>query len=66
MTNNRFTKLLLSIIAVMLFVNFLYGIFEARPVGTAKGNEDTGRYQISSRAAQSGHMPSTAGITGIR
>ena len=66
MTNNRFTKLLLSIMAVMLFVNFLYGIFDTRPVGALKGNQDIGRYQISSRAAQSGHMPSTAGITGIR
>jgi hypothetical protein len=64
MTNNLFMKLLLSIIAVMIFVNFLYGIFEARPVGAVKGNEDIdiGRYQISSCAAQSGHMPATADI----
>jgi len=54
MDTDRFTKILLCIVAVMLFINFLYGVFEIRPAGAVKGNEDIGRYQISSWAAQAG------------
>ncbi len=51
MTTDRFTKVLLSIIAVMLFINFMYAVFEAGTGSVTKGNDDMGRYQITSRAA---------------
>jgi hypothetical protein len=54
MMDNSFTKILLGMIAAMLLINFLYGVFEVRPLRADKGNEDIGRYQISSWAAQSG------------
>jgi len=54
MKTDSFTKVLLCIIAAMLFINLLYGFFEIRPAGAAKGNEDIGRYQVSAWAAQSG------------
>ncbi len=52
MDTDRFTKILLCIVTIMLLVNFLYGIFETRPAGAVRGNEDIGRYQITSWAAQ--------------
>jgi len=52
MTTDRFTKVLLRIIVVMLLINFMYAVFEARTESNAKRNDDMGRHQITSRAAQ--------------
>jgi hypothetical protein len=53
MDTERFTKILLGIMTIMLIVNFLYGVFEIRRAGAVKENEVIGRYQISSSAVQS-------------
>ncbi len=53
MTDERFTKILWGMIAAMLFINLLYGIFQSLPAGAVKGNEDIGRYQITCKSAQS-------------
>ena len=51
MDTERFTKILLGIMTIMLFVNFLYGVFEIRRAGAVKENEVIGR--LSSSAVQS-------------
>ncbi len=47
-------KFLLSIVAVLFLLNFMYGIFSSGTAEAVKENEDIGRYQISSWAATSG------------
>ena len=47
-------KSLLSAVALLLLLNFANGIFSSGTAEAVKGNEDIGRYQISSWAANSG------------
>jgi len=51
---DRFTKTVLCVIATLLFLNLVHGLFTSKPVLAARGNEDIGRYQISAWAAQAG------------
>lgn len=52
MKENRLIKVLLSVIAVLLFLNLLHTVSTRTAV--AVQNEEIGRYQISAWAAQSG------------
>ena len=47
-------KLLLCIVVVLLLQNFTHGMFSSGTAEAVKGNEDIGRYQISSWASPSG------------
>jgi hypothetical protein len=49
-----FTRAILGIIAVLLFLNFARSFFASKPTAAAGGNEGIGRYQISAWAAQAG------------
>jgi hypothetical protein len=54
MKKNLLYKFLLSIVAVLLLLNFTHGMFSSGAAEADKGNEDTGRYQISAWSSQSG------------
>lgn len=51
-----FTRAILCIIAVLLFLNFAHRFFASKPAAAVTGNEEVGRYQISAWAAQAGAM----------
>jgi len=54
MNIDRFTKVILCIIAVLLFFNFAQNLFGSKPVFAVPENSTPGRYQISSWAAHGG------------
>ncbi len=56
MKRDVFNKLFLVIIAFLLLLNFMQGIFSTNTVMAEKDNEQVGRYQISAWAAQSGRF----------
>ena len=47
MKTDRFTKVLLGIIAVLLFINLMNSFFSSKPALALSGSDDKGRYQIS-------------------
>ncbi|MHC4686648.1 MAG: hypothetical protein ACYTEW_20415 [Planctomycetota bacterium] len=51
---DRFAKVLLCIITVLLFLNLAHRFLASKPALAARGNKDIGRYQISAWAAQAG------------
>ena len=51
---DRGTKAALWVIAALLFLNLLNNIFISKPALAVNDSKETGRYQISSWAAQSG------------
>jgi hypothetical protein len=51
---DRFTKIVLSLIAVLLFLNLISGLFVSQPVLAQQEKAAIGRYQISSWAASIG------------
>lgn len=53
MNKDILNKLLLGLIAALLLLNFLQGFIPAENAGAEK-NGETGRYQISAWAAQTG------------
>jgi len=53
MKTDRITKVLLRIIAILLFINLMNSFFSSRQALAVPGDKDTGRYQISAWAAQS-------------
>ena len=53
MTNDRFTKILLSIVAAMLFINLLYAVFAVSRLG-GQGGPGVAQYLLSSWSVQSG------------
>jgi hypothetical protein len=56
MNVDRSTKVILCIIAVLLFLNFAQKLLDSKPVFAAPENNATGRYQISSWAAYGGAL----------
>jgi hypothetical protein len=52
MKNDRLTKVLLGIIAVLLVFNFLNTLLSSKPALAISENENRGRYQISSWGVQ--------------
>jgi hypothetical protein len=54
MKTDRFTKVLLFMIAALLLLNLLYGHFNLKEANSVNGNEEIGRYQVAAWAAQSG------------
>ncbi len=56
MKRDVFNKLFLVIIAFLLLLNFMQGIFSTNTVMAEKNNEQVGRYQISAWASQSGRF----------
>jgi len=52
MKTDLYNKLFLIIIALLLLMNFLQGIFSTNNAIAQNGNEKAGRYQISAWAAQ--------------
>jgi hypothetical protein len=54
MKADRFTKLLLALIAALLFVSLFVGLFPLQPAVAQKSVDGIGRYQISAWAAQAG------------
>ena len=51
---DRFTKVILCVIAILLFLNLVHGLLASKTVLAVGGSEGIGRYQISSWAAHSG------------
>ncbi len=51
---DRFTKVILCIIAVLLFLNLAHSFLASKPALAVRGSEDIGRYQISAWASQAG------------
>ena len=56
MNVDRSSKVILCIIAVLLFLNFAQGLLASKPVFAVSENNATGRYQISSWAAHGGGL----------
>jgi len=56
MNIDRFTKVILCIVAVLLFLNFAQKLLDSKPVFAASENGTPGRYQISSWAAHGGGL----------
>jgi hypothetical protein len=54
MSIDRFIKVILCIIAVLLFLNFAQNLFGSKPAWAVAENSTPGRYQISSWAAHGG------------
>jgi hypothetical protein len=54
MNIDRTTKVILSIVAVLLFLNFAQNLFSSKPVFAVTQTDPIGRYQISSWAAHGG------------
>ncbi len=52
MKTDRLTKVLLGLIAILLFLNLANGFFSSKPALAVSGNEDKGRYQISAWATE--------------
>ncbi len=50
------TKVILSIIAGLLFLNLARDFLASKPALAVRGGEEIGRYQISAWAAQAGAM----------
>jgi hypothetical protein len=53
---DRFTKVILFIIAALLFLNFAQSLLASKPVLAVSENNAIGRYQISSWAAYGGAL----------
>jgi hypothetical protein len=53
---DRFTKVILCIIAALLFLNFAQSLLASKPVSAASENDVMGRYQISAWAAYGGAL----------
>jgi hypothetical protein len=51
---DRFTKVILCIIAVLLFLNLAHRFFASKPALAVHGSEGRGRYPISAWAGQAG------------
>ncbi|MFW6115316.1 MAG: hypothetical protein ACOC6E_03360 [Thermodesulfobacteriota bacterium] len=54
MNIDRTTKVILCIIAVLLFLNFAQDFLTSKPVFAVPGNSPIGKYQITSWAAHGG------------
>jgi hypothetical protein len=52
METDRFTKVLLGIIAILLFINLVSSFSSSKPALALSGSEDKGRYQISAWGVQ--------------
>jgi hypothetical protein len=52
MKDDRLTKVLLCIIALLLFLNLAHSLFTSRPAMAVSGNGEIGRYQIGVWATQ--------------
>ena len=50
---DRFTKVLLGIIAILLLFTLVNSFFSSKPALAVSGSEDKGRYQISAWGVQS-------------
>jgi hypothetical protein len=53
---DRFTKVILCVIGILLFLNLARGFLASKPALAVRGGEEIGRYQISAWAAQAGAM----------
>lgn len=49
---DQFTKILLIVIAVLFFINFMSGFFSSKSALAISENEARGRYQISAWGSQ--------------
>jgi hypothetical protein len=56
MKGEYLNKLLLGIIALLLLMNFMQGLFSANTASAQNDSEQIGRYQVSAWAAQSGRI----------
>jgi len=54
MKSNLFYKCMLSLIATLLLLNFMQGVFSSKPAMADNLSEKIGKYQISAWSAQSG------------
>ena len=61
MKTDLFTKVALSVIAVLLFLNLLTGLFSSTPVTAEQQNAQIDRYQISAWASPIGTYGHHAG-----
>jgi hypothetical protein len=61
MKMDLWTRIALWAIAVMLVLNFVHGVFVARPAQAVSDAEEVGRYQITSWAAYTGGVTHHSG-----
>lgn len=61
MKREYFNKILLGIIALLLLMNFMQGLFSANTASAEKESEQVGRYQIAAWAARSGQTSHHSG-----
>jgi hypothetical protein len=54
MKTDLFTKVVLSVIAVLLCMNLVSGLFSSRPATAEQANDTVNRYQISAWASSIG------------
>jgi hypothetical protein len=52
MKTDRLTKILLGIVAILLFINLMNNIFSSKPALAVSGSENKGRYQIAAWGVQ--------------
>lgn len=52
MKTDRLTKILLGIVAILLFVNLMNNIFSSKPALAVSESENKGRYQIAAWGVQ--------------
>jgi len=61
MKTDQATKILLGIIAVLLFINFMNNLFSSKPALAGPESENKGRYQISAWGVQAQNANPTSG-----
>jgi hypothetical protein len=61
MKTDRASQILLGIVAVLLFINFMNTLFSSKPVLADSQSENTGKYQISAWGAQAQSANPTSG-----
>jgi hypothetical protein len=52
MKTDRLTKILLGIVAILLFINLMNNIFSSKPALAVSERENKGRYQIAAWGVQ--------------
>jgi hypothetical protein len=61
MKPDQATKILLGIIAVLLFINFMNNLFSSKPALAGPESQNKGRYQISAWGVQAQNSDPSSG-----
>jgi hypothetical protein len=61
MKTDRLTKILLGIVAILLFINLINNIFSSKPALAVPESENKGRYQIAAWGFQAQNADARSG-----